>query len=69
LPKPAAGITVRIGNANAQLEYAGPAPGFVSGVIQINARVPVSVLGGPETPVSFTAGQTRSPAGVTIAVE
>jgi uncharacterized protein (TIGR03437 family) len=38
-------------------------------VIQINARVPATVLGGPETAVSFTAGQTRSPAGVTIAVD
>jgi hypothetical protein len=27
------------------------------------------VLGGPATPVSFTAGQARSPEGVTIAVE
>lgn len=69
LPSPAAEITVRIGNANAEVLYAGPAPGLVSGVLQINARVPASVLGGPETPVSFTAGQARSPAGVTIAVE
>ncbi|MEZ5362874.1 MAG: SBBP repeat-containing protein [Bryobacterales bacterium] len=69
LSAPQADITVRIGNANAQVEYAGPAPGFVSGVLQINARVPVSVLGGPATPISFTAGQTRSPAGVTIAVD
>jgi uncharacterized protein (TIGR03437 family) len=69
LPRPLADITVRIGNVNATVEYAGPAPGFVSGVIQINARVPATVLGGPETAVSFTAGQTRSPAGVTIAVD
>jgi uncharacterized protein (TIGR03437 family) len=69
LPMPSADITVRIENANAEIRYAGPAPGLVSGVLQINAVVPKSVLGGPQTPVSFTAGQARSPAGVTIAVE
>ena len=69
LPAPQAQVTVRIGAANAEILYAGPAPGLVSGVIQINARVPLSVLGGPSTPVSFTAGQARSPEGVTIAVE
>ena len=69
LPRPIADITVRIGNANAEIFYAGPAPGLVSGVLQINARVPLSVLGGPATPVSFTAGQARSPSGVTIAVD
>jgi uncharacterized protein (TIGR03437 family) len=69
LPKPLADITVRIGNANAEILYAGPAPGLVSGVLQINARVPLAILGGPQTAVSFTAGQARSPAGVTIAVE
>ncbi len=69
LPSPRAEITVRIGAADAEILYAGPAPGLVSGVLQINARVPVSVLGGPQTPLSFTAGQARSPAGVTIAVD
>ena len=69
LPKPVADISVRIGNADAAVEYAGAAPGLISGVIQINARVPVSIPGGPETPVSFTAGQISSPVGVTISVD
>jgi len=69
LPTPEAAISVRIGAADAEILFAGPAPGLVSGVLQINARVPRSVLGGPQTPVSFTAGQARSPAGVTIAVD
>ena len=68
LPQPLAPVTVRIGNLNAQILYAGAAPGLVEGVVQINARVPEAIIPGPQTALSFTAGAKRSPA-VTLAVE
>jgi len=69
LPRPLAPVTVRIGNVEAQVLYAGAAPGLVEGVVQINALIPATVIPGPGTPVSFTAGARRSQADVTIAIE
>lgn len=69
LPEPTATITVRIGNVEAPVLYRGAAPGLVEGVIQINARIPATVIPGPRVPVSFTAGARRSQAGVTLSIK
>ena len=37
--------SVQIGSVPAEVLYAGPAPGLVSGVFQVNARIPDSVEG------------------------
>lgn len=68
LPRPVLPVTARVGDVGAQVLYAGGAPGLVAGVVQLNVVIPATVIGGPTVPVSFTAGQRRSPAGVTIAV-
>jgi uncharacterized protein (TIGR03437 family) len=38
--KPVLPVSVRIGAAPAEVLYAGPAPGMVAGILQINVRVP-----------------------------
>jgi uncharacterized protein (TIGR03437 family) len=60
-------VSVQIGNVAADLLYAGPAPGFF-GLMQINARVPSSLLQSGSLAVVVTVGGVSSQAGVTIAV-
>ena len=60
--------SVTIGGVNAQVLYAGNAPGEVEGVVQINAMVPPSVTPGAALPVLVTIGGISSQTGVTIAV-
>jgi uncharacterized protein (TIGR03437 family) len=50
--------TVTIGGANALVDYAGLAPGFV-GLYQINARVPSGLPAGNQA-VVITMGGTQS---------
>jgi uncharacterized protein (TIGR03437 family) len=68
LRRPVAPITATIGGASAEVLYAGSAPGLVSGVIQINARVSETVPVGNAVPVVVTIGGVQSQAGVTMAV-
>jgi uncharacterized protein (TIGR03437 family) len=44
-PKPQLPVSVQIGGQNAQLVYAGAGPGFVAGVLQVNAQIPTGVTG------------------------
>jgi uncharacterized protein (TIGR03437 family) len=66
-------VSVTIGGVNAQVLYAGNAPGEVEGVVQINAVVPQGVIPGAALPVvvaiGATIGQARSQPGVTVAVQ
>ncbi len=57
-------VTVAIGDAEAEVLYAGPAPGF-AGLDQANVRVPRSLLGKGEVSIQFTA-DNRSANAVTI---
>ncbi len=69
LPELQVPLTVQIGGVNAEVLYAGPAPGLVSGVFQVNVRIPASVEPGPAVPVRVASGTVLSPAGTTIAVK
>lgn len=69
LPELQVPLTVQIGGVNAEVLYAGPAPGLVSGVFQVNVRIPASVDPGPAVPVRVASGTVLSPAGTTIAVK
>ena len=60
-------ISVQIAGTRADVLYAGPAPGLVAGVMQVNARVPDSVPAGLQ-PVQITAGAVTSQPGVVIAI-
>ena len=66
-PRPAADLQVRIADRPAEVFYAGAAPGFVAGLIQLNVRVPEEIAAG-EVPVVIEAGGVRSPRTVSIAV-
>lgn len=60
--------TVRIGGRNAQVLYAGSAPGLLQGVNQINVIVPRDLPADNETPLEITVGGETIQGGVTIAV-
>ena len=68
LRRPALPVSVTIGGQPAEVLYAGSAPGLVSGVLQVNARIPAGVTTGPAIPVVVTVGGASSQAGVTLAV-
>lgn len=68
LPEFLNALSLEIDGKPAELLYAGPAPGLVSGVFQINARVPQGVAG-EKVNVLVRSGATASLAGTTIAVK
>jgi uncharacterized protein (TIGR03437 family) len=65
---PVAQVLVNIGGVATTVQYAGSAPGDVSGVLQVNAAVPASIGSGPQ-PVMLTVGGVVSQPRVTIAVK
>jgi uncharacterized protein (TIGR03437 family) len=65
---PNAKVSVTIGGLPCQIEYAGGAPGLVSGVVQINAQVPANLTPGASVPVQVAIGTASSQSGVTLAV-
>jgi uncharacterized protein (TIGR03437 family) len=68
LPAPILPVSVTIGGIPAaDVNYAGEAPGLVSGVIQVNAKIPPGVPTGP-VQVVITVGGVSSQANVTVSV-
>ena len=66
---PSAQVSLTIGGQPATLLYAGAAPGQVSGLLQINAVVPIGIASGAE-PVVLTIGSSNNAQqGVTVAVQ
>jgi endo-1,4-beta-xylanase len=61
-------VTATIGGVAASVLYAGPAPGQVNGVIQVNLQIPVGLTAGPQ-PVVITLGTAASQKGITVAVK
>lgn len=68
LAGPAQQASVTIGALEAEVLYAGPAPGLVTGAVQVNARVPDSVQAGNTVPVVITFGRNSSARGVTMSI-
>jgi uncharacterized protein (TIGR03437 family) len=70
LPVPNAAVTVTIGGvpvSAADINYAGEAPGEISGVFQVNAKIPPGV-GPGAVPVVIRWGGVASQANVTVSV-
>jgi uncharacterized protein (TIGR03437 family) len=70
LPQMSPPPTVSIGgvNASAGVSYAGPVPGSIIGVLQINVVVPLGSATGQAVPVTVTIGGVTAQANVTINV-
>lgn len=68
LPKPTSRVSVRIGGLEAEVVYAGTAPGSLKGFLQVNARIPIGVVSGNAVPITLTIGDATSQPGVTLAV-
>jgi uncharacterized protein (TIGR03437 family) len=66
--QPVLPVTVTIGGVAATVVYAGSAPDAISGLIQVNAVVPMNVAAGPQTLV-LAVGQVVSQKNVTIVVQ
>lgn len=64
---PALAVTAQIGGQPAEVLYAGAAPGMVSGVVQVNLRVPAGVSPGA-APVMLQVGPSATQQGLTVAV-
>jgi uncharacterized protein (TIGR03437 family) len=62
-------VIVRIGGQNAEVLYAGSAPGLVAGAMQINARIPSNSIVGANVPVQVQVGSAASQGNVTISVQ
>jgi uncharacterized protein (TIGR03437 family) len=60
---------VTIGGLPATIVYAGPAPGQVAGMLQIDIIVPAAAAVSAFDLVELTVGNYSSPSGVTIAVQ
>jgi len=67
-PAPVASVSVDIGGLPATVKYAGAAPGYLAGVLQINAQMSANVQAGNAVPVHVTIGGVTSQDGVTLAV-
>jgi uncharacterized protein (TIGR03437 family) len=61
-------VTATIGGQTANVLYAGPAPGLVVGVMQINLTIPTGTPSG-NVPVVVTVGTQSSQTGITVAVQ
>jgi uncharacterized protein (TIGR03437 family) len=66
-PKPALPVRVDIGGRQAEVLYAGAAPGQVAGLMQINAKIPENSNSGP-VPVQVTVGTAQSQRALTVAI-
>ena len=69
LKKPVLPVKVTIGGLDAEVQYAGSAPGFVSGALQINAVVPDAAPSGAAVPIRFSVGGNNSTGNFTVAVQ
>ena len=66
-PMPLKTVTATINGISANINYAGAAPGFVAGVMQVNIQIPAGVLSGTAN-VQLITNTLLSPV-VTIAVQ
>ncbi|PYT31401.1 MAG: hypothetical protein DMG57_05065 [Acidobacteria bacterium] len=68
LPKPLNEVVVSIGGKDADVLYAGAAPGLAA-LIQVNAVVPTDVKPGAAVPVVVAIGKNKSQERVTVSVK
>jgi uncharacterized protein (TIGR03437 family) len=67
-PVPRDKVRVLLGGVSAEILYAGAAPHAVSGLLQVNFRVPAKAPLGDAVPLQLLIGGVASPQGLTMAV-
>jgi len=67
-PQPLLAPAILIGGQGASVAFYGEAPGLVSGVLQINAQIPMAVQSG-NLPIEVVLGGNSSQSGVTVSVK
>lgn len=67
LPQPQLHVTATVDGMDAEVMYAGGAPGLVAGVIQVNVLLPENISSGA-VPVLLRIGNASSQPGVTVMV-
>jgi uncharacterized protein (TIGR03437 family) len=68
LAKPRLPVTAHVAGLQAEVTYAGAAPGLVAGVMQLNLKLPSGIPSGPAE-VKIFIGGVQSQGGVTIAAK
>jgi uncharacterized protein (TIGR03437 family) len=66
LPKPVLPVSVVVGGKNAILQYAGAAPNFIAGAMQVNAQLPPGVASGTSVPLVLNVGGFRATVNVAV---
>ena len=69
LPKPVLPVSVEIGGLEAEVVFAGAAPGLIAGALQVNCRIPAEVAAGYAVPIVLRVGSATSQLGVTLATQ
>ena len=67
-PAPLLPISITVGGQPANYSFAGEAPGFVSGVLQLNVITPTNVPAGDQE-ILVTIGGNQSLHGVTVSLK
>lgn len=62
-------VAASIGGEVATVMYAGEAPGFTSGLQQINVLIPADIPSGTQVTLQLSAGGVATQAGVTLAIQ
>jgi uncharacterized protein (TIGR03437 family) len=67
LKNPVLQVSAKIGGQPADVQYAGSAPGLVTGVLQVNVKIPDNAPTGA-VPIAIVVGTAASQPGVTISI-
>ncbi|MEK7406425.1 MAG: BACON domain-containing carbohydrate-binding protein [Acidobacteriota bacterium] len=68
-PRPVLPVTAQIGGIDAEVRYAGGAPGLVAGLMQVNVVAPARAATGSAIPVVLRVGAVQAQTGVTVALK
>ncbi len=68
-PAPVQAASIQLGATTVPPAYAGAAPGFVAGVMQVNFQIPGDAPTGDAVPLALLIGGASSQSGITIAIK